>query len=280
MICKCILPSLDLRDHIREYLTIHLVFETKNVPPPAKAYPVNPEEGIRFIVRGDLISEDPKSGAREQRPTISIFGQPKSRENLYISHEYLMIHVRFQPGGLFKLLGIPMTELIHQNYNAELIVGKEIGQVQAQLTELRRYDQMLAILNNYFRRKFYNLEYKNQPIDKIGRLIYRNPQDFDLEKSANDACLSFRQFEKRFAERLGITPKYYARVCRFYQAYELKELRPNLDWLSIALRTGYNDYQHMVKDFKEFAGTTPTTLIKESLNNPERRFGVASNFVL
>ena len=280
MICECILPSLDLRDFIREYLTIHLVFENKKVPPPAKAYPVNPEEGIRFIVRGSLISEDPESGTREQRPTISIFGQPKSRENLYISYEYLMIHVRFQPGGLFKLLRIPMTELIHQNYDAELIIGKEIREVQEQLTELRSYDQMLAILNNYFRKKLSNLDCKSTPIDKIGGFIFNRPRDFDLKKTANDACLSFRQFEKRFTQRIGLTPKYYARVCRFYKAYELKQLHSYLDWLSIALRTGYNDYQHMVKDFKQFAGTTPTTLIKESLNNPERRFDVASNFVL
>jgi hypothetical protein len=43
-------------------------------------------------------------------------------------------------------------------------------------------------------------------------------------------------------------------------------------------RTGYNDYQRMVKDFKEFAGTTPTILIKESLDSPSRAFSSSSEF--
>lgn len=278
MICKRILPILELRDFIKEYLTMHLLFDNKLVVPPPKAYPVNPEEGIRFLVRGTLFSENPESGITEKRPTVTIFGQPNSRQNLYVSHEYLMIHIRFQPGGLFKLLRIPMTQLVHQNFEADLILGREINEVQEQLTEAKSYDDMLALLNRYFLKKISQIKDISHPIDKIGQLILNKPQDFKLEKTAKEACLSHTQFEKRFAQTIGITPKYYARICRFYQAYELKEYRPQLDWLSVAVETGYNDYQHLVKDFKQFAGTTPNALIQESLNNPERRFNISSNF--
>jgi AraC-like DNA-binding protein len=277
MICKRILPSLELRNLRKEYLTIHYVFEPNAVIPP-KAYPVNPEEGIRFLVRGNLFSECPDLRTYERRPAISIFGQPNRRQNLFTTPEYLMIHTRFQPGGLFKLLRIPMTELIHQNIDAELIMGQEIKEVQEQLIESKSYDAMFSILNNYFQKKVRQIKGNSQPIDRIGQLILCNPQSFNLEKTAKDACLSHRQFEKRFTEQVGLTPKYYARICRFYQAYELKEYRPNLDWLSVAVRTGYSDYQHLVKDFKQFAGTTPNALIKESLDNPERRFNISIGF--
>jgi transcriptional regulator GlxA family with amidase domain len=90
--------------------------------------------------------------------------------------------------------------------------------------------------------------------------------------------LSYRQFEKRFEQLVGVTPKYFARISRFYQAFVLKENNPTLDWLSVAVRTGYNDYQHLAKDFKEFAGTTPTILIKESLESPSRAFPSSSSF--
>jgi AraC-like DNA-binding protein len=280
MICKRILPCPELRNYIREYLTIHLIFEDKNVPPPAKAYPVHPEEGIRFIVRGTLSSENPETGIVEKRPTVSIFGQPANRQNLLISNEYLLIHVRFQPGFLFKLLRIPMTEIVNQNIEASLILGPEINEIHDQLAASESYDAMFAILNNYFSRKVKQFQNNIQPVDKIGLFIFNNPQAFNLEKTAKNACLSFRQFEKRFTQQIGSTPKYFARVCRFYQAYELKELRQNMDWLSVAIHTGYNDYQHLVKDFKQFAGTTPNTLIKDSLNNPERGVKMASDFIL
>ncbi len=87
------------------------------------------------------------------------------------------------------------------------------------------------------------------------------------------------KFEKRFERQVGITPKYFARICRFYQAYELKDTRQDLDWLSIAVQTGYTDYQHLVKDFKRFAGVTPNRLIQESNHNPERQLKLNAEFV-
>lgn len=280
MICKRFLPCPELRNYIREYLTIHLIFENNNTPPPAKAYPVHPEEGIRFVVRGTLLSENLETGLIEKRPGISIFGQPAFRQNLLISHEYLLIHVRFRPGMLYKLLRIPMTKIVNQNIDATLILGKEIAEIYEQLAACSDYNAMHTILNNYFFLKLKQFQNNIRPLDKIGALIFHNPQEFNLEKMAMQACLSFRQFENRFAELVGVTPKYFARVCRFYKAYELKELHQNMDWLSVAIRTGYNDYQHLVKDFKEFAGTTPRILIKEGLNNPERGVQTASDFIL
>jgi hypothetical protein len=50
----------------------------------------------------------------------------------------------------------------------------------------------------------------------------------------------------------------------------LKERHPNKDWFSIAIETGYNDYQHLVKDFKAFDGGTPNTLLAENVKSPER----------
>jgi len=278
MICERIQPCSQLRDFVREYLTIHLVFDDIGIPPPPKAYPVNPEEGIRFIVRGSLHSEDPESGIIEKMPDITLFGQPNSRQNLYVSHEYLMVHVRLQPGALFKLLRIPMVELVHQRYDASLILGKEICEVQEQLSACLTYDAMIDVLNGYFQKKFLNLEDNGQLIDNIGKLILSNPQDFSLEKTAQQACLSYSQFEKRFARQIGLTPKYYARICRFYQAYVLKENQPDMDWLSVAIRIGYNDYQHLVKDFKQFSNRTPNMLLRECLNNPERGFNFAAEF--
>lgn len=278
MICERIKPSPPLRSYIKEYLTMHLIFHDKTLPPPAKAYPVNPEEGIRFLVRGSLSSEDPASGVVEKRPTITIFGQPNSRQNLYVTHEYLMIHVRFQPGALFKLLRIPMMELVHQNFDATLIIGQEIKEIHEQLAESKSYDAMLHVLDNYFQKKVRQLKYDIHPIDTIGKLILENPQGFSLDTIAKQACLSHRQFERRFAQQIGITPKYFARICRFYQAYELKEHKPNLNWLSVAVQTGYNDYQHLVKDFKQFSGTTPNSLIQESAKNPERSLYIGNNF--
>lgn len=278
MICKRIKPALGISDFIREYVLFHAVFDS-NANIPAKSYPVNPEEGIIFLVRGCLVSESPELGTTHKRPKVFVFGIPASRQNLYISNEYLMLCVRFQAGALFKLLGIPMTEFVHNYIDAEIVLGAEVKTVYEQLANAANYENMPAILDTYFQRRINKLKRNEQPIDNIGELIFKNPQCFNLEKTASQACLSHRQFEKRFVRQIGITPKHFSRICRFYQAYELKEYRPNLDWLSVAIRTGYSDYQHLVKDFKQFAGTPPNTFIQECLNNPERVLKLSTDFI-
>lgn len=278
MICQRCQPSLILGPYIKEYLVLHMRFG-KDIPAPIKAYPVNPEEGMTFVVRGTKTAETVETGVFTVRPKTCIFGLPTTRQNLHLPSEYMMVHVRFQPGAIHKLLRIPMYELLHQYIEAQAILGREIDDVEDQLAHATSYDELPCILDRYFTKKVSRVKFGFEPIDKIGGIILSNPQGFNLSQTASDACLSFRQFEKRFERQVGVTPKYFARICRFYQAYSLKDARQDLDWLSIAVKTGYTDYQHLVKDFKQFAGVTPNMLIQESNLNPERRLQLNSNFV-
>ncbi len=72
---------------------------------------------------------------------------------------------------------------------------------------------------------------------------------------------------------MGVSPKFFARICRFYKAFETKELNPHLNWQKIAWDAAYTDYQHLVKDFKQFSGSTPNTLVQENTQSPERWIG-------
>jgi hypothetical protein len=46
-----------------------------------------------------------------------------------------------------------------------------------------------------------------------------------------------------------------------------------MDWLQVALEAGYQDYQHLSKDFMEFAYVLPNTLIQEESRSPDCFFG-------
>ncbi|RXH56167.1 hypothetical protein GRAN_3024 [Granulicella sibirica] len=64
---------------------------------------------------------------------------------------------------------------------------------------------------------------------------------------------------------MGIRPKLFARIARFEAALEHKvrfSLRP---WSEVAHEFGYYDQMHMVHDFADFTGVTPS----ETLNQLE-----------
>jgi transcriptional regulator GlxA family with amidase domain len=87
---------------------------------------------------------------------------------------------------------------------------------------------------------------------------------------AHEACLSVSQLERRFVQQLGVGPKLYTRIGRFSRAHALKQARPELDWLHVAVACGYYDYQHLVKDFRQFAHATPPALLLAQAQAPDR----------
>ena len=192
-----------------------------------------------------------------------------------------MLDVRFQPGALYNFIQIPLTEFLHRNIDAELVLGREIREVNEELADAPDYETMLAIVETYLWTKIRQINKANYPFERIGRLIQDNPQSFSLKKMAREVCMSPSQFERKFQLQTGVTPKFFSRICRFYQAFELKTRKPALDWLSIAVRTGYSDYQHLVKDFKQFSGNVPNLLIEEYSSSVERwqATGLIPNFV-
>jgi AraC-like DNA-binding protein len=66
-----------------------------------------------------------------------------------------------------------------------------------------------------------------------------------------------RRLARRFAERVGLPPKRYARVRRFQRVLRHVTADPAAGWARVAADCGFHDQAHLIHDFREFAGTTP-----------------------
>jgi AraC-like DNA-binding protein len=74
--------------------------------------------------------------------------------------------------------------------------------------------------------------------------------------------ISERQFERRSLEWARVSPKALARVSRFQRA--IKDYRSGRSsWMDIAHKVGYYDQMHLVRDFHDLGGGTPTQVVKE-----------------
>ena len=181
-----------------------------------------------------------------------------------------MLRVHFHPGALFRLLRIPLSEFTDCWFDAESVIGHEISEVNERLANCPHYAQMTTVVNEYLITKLKKMTAGTHPLDQVAANLFTDPTRFSLDWLATQSCLCQRQFNRKFIERMGVGPKLYSRVVRFYKAYLYKETHPQQDWLTIAFLFGYTDYQHLVKDFKEFAQVTPNQWIHEDDQSPER----------
>jgi transcriptional regulator GlxA family with amidase domain len=88
--------------------------------------------------------------------------------------------------------------------------------------------------------------------------IRRRHGNVEIDRLARAAGLSRRQMERRFLETVGLTPKRLARIVRFQHAVRVLEsaARPGACTMTAAA-CGYADQAHLIRDFRELAGTTP-----------------------
>jgi AraC-like DNA-binding protein len=198
-----------------------LIFD-KNEPIPIKPYAPKPEQGITFFPKGFVSIADQNNSTLIKAPKVSLFGQQVSRYNFHLTQEYLMFRVHFHPGALYRLLGIPLFEFTDQYSDAAAIINREVEDVNERLANCADLLHGTSGRNLFAQQ---NQKNKKRPlfIDEIAAFMLAHPSKFSLDYLANQACLSPRQFNRKFTERIGIGPKLYSRIIRFYRAYKYKE---------------------------------------------------------
>ena len=112
-----------------------------------------------------------------------------------------------------------------------------------------------------------DVAYKIRRIDATIRQIFICPQTSITELSGI-ACLSKKQFERSFNSFVGINPKEYTRIVRFQKALAQMQYQPGkeINQAQIAYTSGYADQSHFIREFKQFCGYTPMSLLK--ISNP------------
>lgn len=272
------LPHPALREYVRLFQIIGCTFPSTMAELPVKAYWPRAENCLSFFPKDPEIIEYGFDGNLQKSPMSRLYGQHSLATNRYAGQDLLVFQVQFQPGALARLTSLSLNELSNTFIDAEAVFSKEIRAVNERLSYTKHYKEMIPIVENFL---FYLIKrqstsrYKNNllPIDRASQYILENNGNVSLDWLANQTSLSTRQFHRQFAERHGVSPKLYARIARFENAIKHKHLYQQRDWLTIALELGYYDYQHLVRDFKEFTTLTPNEFFIAEGKSPERTFG-------
>ena len=92
-----------------------------------------------------------------------------------------------------------------------------------------------------------------------------------VEALASGLGVSRQHLAAQFRDHVGLSPKLFARICRFraardaalaaFAAQRATPGRTAHDWAALALDSGYFDQSHLIRDFHDFAGTSPDAYI-------------------
>jgi AraC-like DNA-binding protein len=265
---KIYIPHPALQEYVLSISTVNVVLPKgmNNVVTP---YPPTPFQSLMFYCNDPVSMGRIDSVNFDRQPLSVVVGPQFSRVNIRVENRLSAIRVDFLPGGMYRMLGVPMHELLDGGFDALHFFSAEMKHINEQLQNTSTLAEGKSIVEQFLLKYTKDLK-QVLPFDSAIQILLNHNGDVSIEKIASLSCLSIKQFERKCKERIGMNPKLYARILKFSKAYRLRENLPHLSWTKIAYEAGYYDQMHMIRDFKVFAGVNPSMIDQQLLSTPIR----------
>lgn len=155
----------------------------------------------------------------------------------------------------------------------EELHDEEFVDLSKRIYEVDSVDERVVLLDEFFLKRLsefpegdVNIERLNDVFKDINHhpsVLSHQPTPSDL---ASMACLSQKQFTRVFNKYVGMNPKSYLRLLRFHKALLMLQREASAssgnNKKSIAWQCGYYDLAHMISDFRDICGYSPSELIE------------------
>ena len=188
---------------------------------------------------------------------------PRTRALLKDSPRFVQAAViQFKPGWSTPLLGVTANELTDEIVMLEDIWGSAGRDLLLDLLRAKSTGQMLERLARAFATRPRRMpEPTSAPLARRAARMLET-EGVQVESVANRLGITARHLRRAFAENIGLAPKSFARSIRLQRAVRMAAT--SSDWLRIAVDAGYYDQAHLIADFRDLVGLTPSAFAKRA----------------
>jgi AraC-like DNA-binding protein len=175
------------------------------------------------------------------------------------------IQAYLTPLGARRLLGMPMSELTRAVIELEDLIGPGAAELAERLATAPDWPARFALLERAIAERILDAPAVAPELEWAWRRLHDTDGAVPIGALATELGWSRRHLAATVREELGMAPKPLARLLRFERAVE--RLRAGAGLADTALDSGYYDQAHFNRDFKQFAGRTPTEYLVTSVQD-------------
>jgi AraC-like DNA-binding protein len=169
-----------------------------------------------------------------------------------------MLGVHFAPGGAFPLLGALASELTNAHANLADLWGRAASDLRERLCAATAPRERFQITEEFLTSRLRGAAKRHPAVSVALDLFGPSGTNASVREASREVGLCQRRFIEVFTAQVGLTPKLLCRLLRFQQVRTLAEQTSQQNWAALALACGYFDQAHLINDFEEFSGLSPT----------------------
>ncbi len=191
-----------------------------------------------------------------KRVSGAILGGPHSASTVIDTMNMRrIVSVMFETGAGLPFFGLPMSEAVDQLLPLDAVWGSRTGAaLRERVLEARTPSDKLRAVEAALVDRFDD----RSPEWSIRCAASALAQGASVAKVTDHVGMSEKRFVRTFREHIGLTPKRFGRVERLQRLLRDVASQNQVDWARAAVEHGYYDQSHLVNDFRELTGITPS----------------------
>ncbi len=201
-----------------------------------------------------------------------IHAQTHQYRRFITEEDFGVFGVYLYPFAARQLFNLSAKELSNQMPDLTSALGQKGKELEEQMFLAGNNQARYQIFSVFLEHQFHGQEPEKHPALTAVKHVIHSKNTYPVRKLAEHFNLSERQFERKFKEYSGFTPKKYMRIVRFGEACKHYSEPSSCKTLTeIALSCGYYDQSHFIKEFKTFSGYHPSDFFSGNAEGIEWR---------
>lgn len=188
--------------------------------------------------------------------TIHFAGFSKKTKSFPLSEKIDYLGVRLKPSAFYAIFHISGYEIMDHSIP---FVQIESESSLFKIFSIKDVQQRIELLKQYLIQKIRNLPDKNM-IEFVD-LLYESPKEQRVYSIAEKFGYHRRHVFRIFKLNYGVSPKVLLNILRLHLCLTLL-LEKNMELTEIAMRCGFYDQSHFIKEIKKYTGISPLQIFE------------------
>ena len=165
--------------------------------------------------------------------------------------------MRVLPEVCAAFFGRNPAEITNQPFQKETVGKRFSGELEKRVNDCENFSEVIEIFENYAQIFGVKFDEIDKRLAKATRIFIESEGLAKIAETAKEIGLSERQFERNYRKASGLTPKQFARICRFRATTIDMINNANQNWANRAADKGFTDQSHLNREFSNLTGNSP-----------------------
>jgi AraC-like DNA-binding protein len=187
----------------------------------------------------------------------AIYGVHTGRYVRTLEGQSYAFGIKFKPGSFYPFYRKAVSSLTDRSVNATEIFAARATRFESDVSNSQSVDEMVTAAEKML---LTNIPPDDPNVLRINTWAANIAADRDItsvEELVNRTGLPKRTLQRLFNEYVGVGPKWVINRYRLHEAIAQLQAGNLIIWADLALKLGYFDQAHFIRDFRKLIGRSP-----------------------